>query len=187
MGKNLVNVIASRPRTRKYLADNPTLRRTRVRPLAATLAVAAVATLGGTVTSVAVGAQAKTTLKVWTLEFQGGNQGFQNLVNDFEKAYPNVTVQYTYLPDNDYKTKILPALKTSAGPDVFEAFNGASFAGTYVADHAVVPLNKYYAEYNWKSRWTPATIATAYSANGQLYGVPNVASATCSVLSEGHF
>ena len=49
------------------------------------------------------------------------------------------------------------------------------FAGLYVKDHAVVPLNKYYTQYNWKSRWSASTIGTVYSQGSQLYGVPNVA------------
>jgi raffinose/stachyose/melibiose transport system substrate-binding protein len=120
-------------------------------------------------------AATKTTLKFWTLEFQGGNQGMQKLIADFEAKYPNVSVQYTYLPDNSYKVKLLPALQTSAAPDVFEAFNGASFAGLYVKDHAVVPLNKYYSQYNWRSRWSASTIGTVFSQGSQVYGVPNVA------------
>jgi raffinose/stachyose/melibiose transport system substrate-binding protein len=146
-------------------------RSTRHRLVTMALAISCVAA-APTMTNSALAAS-PTTLKVWTLEFQGGNQGMTNLIKDFEHRYPNVTVQYTYLPDNAYKAKLLPTLKTPAAPDVFEAFNGASFAGLYVKDHAVIPLNQYYTQYHWYTRWSASIIGTVYSVGHTLYGVPN--------------
>ena len=63
----------------------------------------------------AASAATKTTLKFWTLEFQGGNQGMQHLISDFEKKYQMYRFSTPTCPDNAYKTKLLPALQTSAG------------------------------------------------------------------------
>lgn len=114
--------------------------------------------------------RASQTITFWTLTYQGGNDGVQHLVNDFMKANPGVTVKYSFRSDQTYKDTIRAAVQTSASPDVYEIFTGLAYSQFFVDNSAVIPLDQYYAQYNWTQRFGVAANTT--KVHGKYYGVP---------------
>jgi len=137
----------------------------------ATLAVAVAVVLAPAAgVGVRTASAAAVTLKLWTLSYQGGNGGVQGIANDFQKANPGVTIQYTYRPDQTYKDTIRAAVQTAATPDVFEIYTGLAYSQFFAQNGAVIPLDQYYSMYNWNKRFGVLTDTTLVS--GKQYGVP---------------
>lgn len=59
---------------------------------------------------------------VANLEFWGvldEGSAYENILNSFKNVYPNVTINYTRIPEQNYEERILEAMALGQGPDVY--------------------------------------------------------------------
>ncbi|MEO8828404.1 sugar ABC transporter substrate-binding protein [Lapillicoccus sp.] len=99
---------------------------------------------------------------------QYGEQGTQQAVEGYAKAYPgaNVTVQWN---PGDYDKKVASALLTSSGPDIFENGNGPSI--DMIQAGQVVDMTGILG--SAESDFTPSLVSRM-TYKGKLYAVPQV-------------
>lgn len=100
------------------------------------------------------------------------------MIPQFEKKYPNVTVVPTYKSFDDLIATVVTAAASSNPPDLFEGNNGYAVDGTLVKGKLVRPLTDIAAAYDWTAnggeanltaaRWN--TAGTNFGA-GTLYGM----------------
>jgi multiple sugar transport system substrate-binding protein len=104
----------------------------------------------------------------------------EELIAKFEEENPNIKVEYTTIPDQEWDTALNTALASGSGPDLF---NQATFAiGQFKADDILAPINPQAAGYA-----DQAAVVAAYEAgesvlagatfDGVLYGLPTEVSA----------
>ena len=76
--------------------------------------------------SVCVPAMAETTtVKFWTHQNVAWNQSYEGLIADFEAANPDIKIEYTTFPYNDFEAKIQTSLMGGdVGADVYEVWGG---------------------------------------------------------------
>ena len=108
----------------------------------------------------------KPTLAQWYHQY--GEDGTEAAVKRFAAAYPNATVNVTWVP-GDYDKKVAASLLTNAGPDVFEAGNGPTI--DMITGNQVVDLSELLGDA--KSDFTPAMLERM-TYEGKLYGIPQV-------------
>lgn len=93
---------------------------------------------------------------------------FLDLIAAYEKANPNVKIQYQQIPWTDYFTKLNAAFAGNAAPDLFGL--GYGQAGPVYANGQILELNSHLQ--GW-SGWTdiPKNILAAGSVGGKLYAI----------------
>jgi len=66
-----------------------------------------------------------TTVKFWTHQNVAWNQSYEGLIADFEAANPDIKIEYTTFPYNDFEAKIQTSLMGGdVGADVYEVWGG---------------------------------------------------------------
>lgn len=75
------------------------------------------------------------TLSIWA--FEGESEFFNILIDAFEEKYPNVTVEVTDIPEDEYTTKIDTALIAGEPPDI-----GFIYEPKWVAAGHFLPLDE---------------------------------------------
>ncbi|WP_433675902.1 ABC transporter substrate-binding protein [Microbacterium gorillae] len=80
------------------------------------------------------------------------------LVDEFEKKYPNVTIERTREDWGQLTSTLNLQLQDAGGPDIASANNGWSSLGTLAKGGLVLNLDSYADLYGWKDR-VPTTIA----------------------------
>jgi raffinose/stachyose/melibiose transport system substrate-binding protein len=137
--------------------------------VAATAAtVLAACSSGGSSSTSTNSSSAKVTLSWWNNANTQPLLGvFQNVIKQFEAAHPNVTIQNVPMQNELFKTKITPALRGNAPPDIYQQW-GSGQQATQVQSGKVADIS---SEVNsWiGSLGTPAT---EWQTNGKWYGVP---------------
>ncbi len=72
-----------------------------------------------------VPAMAETTVKFWTHQNDAWNASYEGLIADFEAANPDIKIEYTTFPYNDFEAKIQTSLMGGdVGADVYEVWGG---------------------------------------------------------------
>jgi len=137
--------------------------------VAATAAtVLAACSSGGSSSTSTNSSTAKVTLSWWNNANTQPLLGvFQNVIKQFEAAHPNITIQNVPMQNELFKTKITPALRGNAPPDIYQQW-GSGQQATQVQSGKVADIS---SEVNsWiGSLGTPAT---EWQTNGKWYGVP---------------
>ena len=119
-----------------------------------------------------VGAKVKITY--WTHSHPPMIDLTKQMVAEFEKANPDIEVEYTAIPNSEFFTKMLIAMSTGTGPDAFNM--SATRIAAYLDNKMVAPIQpsafglKNQAEV--ENAWQPGTLKTA-SAGGKVYGIPS--------------
>jgi multiple sugar transport system substrate-binding protein len=73
----------------------------------------------------AVGASAETVVRFWTHQNLAWNASYEALIADFEAAYPDIKIEYTNFPYDDFEAKIQTSLIAGdVGADVYEVWGG---------------------------------------------------------------
>jgi raffinose/stachyose/melibiose transport system substrate-binding protein len=92
---------------------------------------------------------------------------FNNVIKQFEAANPNITIQNVPMQNELFKTKITPALRGNAPPDIFQQW-GSGQQATQVQSGKLADIS------SQVSPWIGSlgTPATAWQTNGKWYGVP---------------
>lgn len=66
-----------------------------------------------------------TTVKFWTHQNVAWNESYEGLIADFEAANPDIKIEYTTFPYNDFEAKIQTSLMGGdVGADVYEVWGG---------------------------------------------------------------
>jgi raffinose/stachyose/melibiose transport system substrate-binding protein len=92
---------------------------------------------------------------------------FNGIIKDFEATHPNITVQNVDMQNEQFKTKITPALRGSAPPDIYQQW-GSGQQATQVKTGKVADISSNV------SSWIGdlGTPATEWQTDGKWYGVP---------------
>ena len=135
---------------------------------AAATVLAACSSSGGSSSTSTNSSTAKVTLSWWNNANTQPLLGvFQNVIKQFEAAHPNVTIQNVPMQNELFKTKITPALRGNAPPDIYQQW-GSGQQATQVQSGKVADISSEVS--SWIS--SLGTPATEWQTNGKWYGVP---------------
>jgi raffinose/stachyose/melibiose transport system substrate-binding protein len=135
---------------------------------AAAATVLAACSSGGSSSTSSNSTSSKVTLSWWNNANTQPLLGvFNNIIKQFEAAHPNVTVQNVPMQNELFKTKITPALRGNAPPDIFQQW-GSGQQATQVQSGKLADIS------SEVSSWVGSlgTPATEWQTNGKWYGVP---------------
>jgi raffinose/stachyose/melibiose transport system substrate-binding protein len=135
---------------------------------AAATVLAACSSSGSSSTSSNSSSSSKVTLSWWNNANTQPLLGvFNNLIKQFEAAHPNVTIQNVPMQNEEFKTKVTPALRGNAPPDIYQQW-GSGGQATQVQSGKVANIS------SEVSPWIGSlgTPATAWQTNGKWYGIP---------------
>jgi len=116
----------------------------------------------------ASGSAAKVTLSWWNNANTQPLLGvFNNIIKQFEAAHPNITIHNVPMQNELFKTKITPALRGNAPPDIFQQW-GSGQQATQVQSGKLADIS------SDVSSWIGSLgkPATAWQTNGKWYGIP---------------
>ncbi|HVU10033.1 MAG TPA: extracellular solute-binding protein [Phototrophicaceae bacterium] len=122
-----------------------------------------------------VQAQDQITVKLWMHDHPPREPLDNQHIAEFEKANPNIKVEYTIVPAPDWSTTLATAMASGAGPDLF---NVDSFSvGDYYVQGNIVPVDAAAAGYAdqqaiYDSYEGGKDMLAGATFNGQLYGLP---------------
>ncbi|MBM2615110.1 extracellular solute-binding protein [Actinoplanes sp. LDG1-06] len=106
-------------------------------------------------------------------DFWGGAEGewIKQVVADFQKKYPNVTIQRTNEDWGQLNSTLNLQLQDDSGPDIATANNGWQSLGTLAKGNLVRNLDPYVKAYGWDKK-VPTTIArqNQFSADFKTMG-----------------
>src|SRR5437868_1241235 len=149
------------------LCRNATVKSTLPRLAAIAAFVIAALMLGG-----AAPAAAQTTIKVWLHDHPPRVAIDKAIVAEFEKANPDVKVQYDVIPVGDYGQKLLTAFASGSGPDVF--MNSILLVSQYHASKILAPVDFEALGYADEKALTSQYL-TGFDGirfGGKIYGIP---------------
>ncbi len=95
---------------------------------------------------------------------------WEGVVESFEAANPNISVNLTLFPNEAYKTAIEVALASDEPPDVFFNWPGEDTA-RLVRDGLVANLDAYADQHGWNDELASGVVS-AYRIDNHLYGLP---------------
>ncbi len=140
--------------------------------LATTALVAGVAGCGGGSSNNGTNADQKVDLKVWlTTQEPTQKKAWTTLVNNFEKANPNITITTEERSVDAHKEALRQVSGTKAGPDIYWYWAGPGLGGSLVKAGMSKDLTEYYKQYGWDNRFSAAALAGATQYGG-YQGVP---------------
>jgi ABC-type glycerol-3-phosphate transport system substrate-binding protein len=131
---------------------------------------------------------AKTTLTFWTHTHPPMVDLNKELIAEFEKQNPDIDIQYTAIPNSDFFTKMLAAMSTGTGPDVFNM--SATRITAYLENKMAAPVNP--AALGFKNQdelvkaWQPGTLGMV-TDGGKVYGIPSEYNVSALVINKKHF
>jgi multiple sugar transport system substrate-binding protein len=77
-------------------------------------------------------------IEYWQYFFEARVTAMETLIENFEKANPDITVKMAHFPYADYRTKVAAAIPAGEGPDVVQLFYG--WLNDYVEAELIQPL-----------------------------------------------
>jgi multiple sugar transport system substrate-binding protein len=140
---------------------------------AALLAGVASLYLQGAVAAAATLPEEKATIEIWWHDYGPMTVYLRQLIDEYQKAHPNVTINATVTSSADINRKTSVALADGTGPHIMD--NDASFYSLYYNKGELEPLNlmvfgaKSYPEFI--ARFTPGGLDAATFA-GKVYALP---------------
>ena len=100
---------------------------------------------------------------------EGQKEGMDAMVDLFEAQYPNITVESTIIPWNQYWTKLQTSLPSGTGPDVF-------WMNLYISDYLdaglILDITDKVAEAGIDLSKFPQGVLDLYTYDNRLYGIP---------------
>jgi len=114
----------------------------------------------------------KVDINYWITTQQGPQEtSLRDVIADYQKANPNVTVTVTEKSTDGLKTALRLAAGTPAMPDIYFEWSGLGLGGTYVKQGVSLDLTKYYKQYGWDKLFTAPALASVTQYGG-YQGVP---------------
>ena len=93
------------------------------------------------------------------------------MTKNFEKKYPNVTINLKFLDFNSLVNTVNRALASGSGPDITEGNQGYQTDALEVKAKLILPLDKYVKAYNWNKWWGPPTWQIfQWTPDGKTFG-----------------
>ena len=117
-------------------------------------------------------AAAETTIKVWLHEHPPRVPIDKAIVAEFEKANPDIKVQYDVIPYGEYGQTLLTAFASGSGPDVF--MNSILFVAQYQSAKILAPVDTAALGYADEKALTSLYL-TGFDGvryQGKIYGLP---------------
>jgi raffinose/stachyose/melibiose transport system substrate-binding protein len=105
------------------------------------------------------------------------------VIAPFEAKYPNIHVNATWMPTP--RDVINQQLAAGSGPDILIT-DGTADVAKYASAGDVIPLDNYYKQYNWRSRF-PAWTFPLLTYKGTFYAVPNNQQALTGIYNVSMF
>lgn len=108
------------------------------------------------------------TLTLWNIATESDtfHTPYQNAIADFEKANPNVKIDWQTFENESYKTKIKAAVAANELPDIFFTWGGG-FSKAFVDSGRVLAVDSAYAKYQDA---LPKPMLGNLTYNGKIYG-----------------
>jgi raffinose/stachyose/melibiose transport system substrate-binding protein len=115
-----------------------------------------------------------TEIHFWTLTFDNDAVGkaYQQIISDFEKANPGVTVKIDQRSTDEHKAALRVAANSDQAPDIYFMWAGLGLGGEFVKSGLAADMTKYYQQYKWNDRFIPPVLAFSTQYPGGTYGVP---------------
>jgi raffinose/stachyose/melibiose transport system substrate-binding protein len=111
------------------------------------------------------------TLTVWDQESGLTSKVWDQLTQEFEDRYPNVTVDRVHENLDELKTLLRLALSGPNAPDVVEANQGWPEMGQLVKAGLLLPLDNYATAYGWRDRVSQNVLAvSSWTSDGKNFG-----------------
>ncbi|MFE9024209.1 ABC transporter substrate-binding protein [Streptomyces sp. NPDC007808] len=101
---------------------------------------------------------------------------WKEVIADFEKANPDIEVEYVGIPSTDYQSKVDTALQGGGLPDVGGV--GAAMLAGFAAQNALEPLDDRFAKSPLNGKLNDDLVASMKAAGGgddKLYSIPTSA------------
>jgi raffinose/stachyose/melibiose transport system substrate-binding protein len=118
------------------------------------------------------GAAAPVKLTFWSIQRPNETDALGmclvNQIRAFEKANPNIKVEYNYTENEAYKTKLQVAMLGGAGPDIFFNWGGETQA-IYSREGLLYDLTKAVGNDYWG---LSKGLFSNHTLNGKIYGIP---------------
>ena len=113
-------------------------------------------------------------LRFWTLTFDNDavGQAYQQIIADFEKANPGVTVKIEQRSTDEHKAALRVAGSSDQAPDIYFMWAGLGLGGEFVKSGLAADMTKYYDQYKWNDRFIPPVLTFSKQYPGGTYGVP---------------
>jgi multiple sugar transport system substrate-binding protein len=109
----------------------------------------------------------------------------KKLIAEYEKAHPNVTIDYQQIPNTDFNTKMLTSLSNGSGPDVIN-MDDVALRGDYIPKRLLAPMDSA-AQTAAEGRYLPNTLDGAKGPDGKVYGLPTEFNATAFAINKAAF
>lgn len=114
--------------------------------------------------------QAQTTIEFWMTGDETKTPAVRQIVDQYNRDNPDVTVNFRDFPNEPYKTAIQVALASPTPPDIFHNWAGDS-TREWVTDGQIIDLTAYAEQDGWGESLSRASVE-AFRLNGNLYGAP---------------
>ncbi len=113
-------------------------------------------------------------IKFWTLTFDNPNvtKAFDTIIKDFEAANPGVTVKLENRATDEHKSALRVASGSNQAPDIYFMWAGLGLGGEFVKSGLALPMDKYYAKYNWDNEFIAPALSFSKQYPGGRFGVP---------------
>jgi len=85
-------------------------------------------------------------VRFWTLTFDNDAVGkaYKNIISDFEKANPGVTVKIEQRSTDEHKAALRVAGNSDQAPDIYFMWAGLGLGGEFVKSGLAADMSKYY-------------------------------------------
>lgn len=101
-----------------------------------------------------------------------GKSLWQDMVDEYTAAHPNVTINITVLENEAFKTKLTTVMQGGTPPDIFQSWGGGTMNDQINAG-LLLDINSYLDADGgaWRDSFAPGALAV-YALDGKNYGVP---------------
>jgi multiple sugar transport system substrate-binding protein len=134
------------------------------------------------------GQRYQTTLVFWAHDFPPRAAIDRKIIKEFERQNPQVKVNYTTYPEPGYETKLLTAMGSQTGPDLFNVYTGIT--DPLVLGNAVAPVDAQVMGYasigDLVKSYIPGFLE-GFTWNGRLYALPTEVSNYALYINKLHF
>jgi len=133
-------------------------------------------------------AQTKTKITFWSHTHPPMVELYEKLIAEYEALNPHVDIEYTAVPNNEFFMKMLTAMSTRTGPDVF-AMSSTQIAA-YLQRGTVAPILPEAFGFSSQEELVASYVGNALNAvtyNGAVYGVPSEFNASALLINTAHF
>lgn len=107
----------------------------------------------------------------WQTWNPGDDLYTHTIIENFEAAYPNIKIEYTYMPYSDHVADMQIKMNNGEGPDIFCMQTGATYEAFRPYEVDLTP----YAEASWGEGWQSKFLdfcMDLLNEDGAYYGMP---------------